>query len=126
MPMNADFSKDDTGRETRRQVPLAAIDGDMRIQVIYAPSGKTIIRDVLISFDATAMAAVAASDLLREYPQLLREAIVLACHGRRIQADAPIRAGQRIEILRPLQMSPKEARRQLAAKRAARNKRKVL
>ena len=38
-----------------------------------------------------------------------------AVFGKRIAADAPLRDGDRLELLRPLQMDPKQARRRRAA-----------
>lgn len=40
-----------------------------------------------------------------------------AVYGRRVAADAPLQDGDRLELLRPLQMDPKEARRRRAARR---------
>ena len=40
-----------------------------------------------------------------------------AVFGRRVAADAPLRDGDRVELLRPLRMDPKEARRRRAARR---------
>lgn len=48
------------------------------------------------------------------------EADGLAIHGVRAAPDAPLREGDRVELLRPLQADPKEARRRRAD---ARNRR---
>lgn len=39
-----------------------------------------------------------------------------AVYGKRVGADALLRDGDRLELLRPLQMDPKEARRRRAAR----------
>jgi putative ubiquitin-RnfH superfamily antitoxin RatB of RatAB toxin-antitoxin module len=39
-----------------------------------------------------------------------------AVYGRRVRADEPMRDGDRLELLRPLAMDPKEARRRRAAR----------
>lgn len=39
-----------------------------------------------------------------------------AVYGRRARADAPLRDGDRLELLRPLAMDPMEARRRRAAR----------
>ena len=44
------------------------------------------------------------------------EAIALAVHGVRVERDAVLRDGDRIELLRPLQADPKDARRRRAAR----------
>ena len=42
--------------------------------------------------------------------------VALAVHGVRVERDAPLRDGDRVELLRPLQADPKDARRRRAAK----------
>ena len=44
------------------------------------------------------------------------EVVALAVHGVRVERDAVLRDGDRIELLRPLQADPKEARRRRAAR----------
>lgn len=40
------------------------------------------------------------------------DAVAYAVFGQRIEGDAPLRDGDRVELLRPLLADPKEARRQ--------------
>ena len=42
--------------------------------------------------------------------------VAVAVHGLRVERDAPLRDGDRVELLRPLQVDPKEARRRRAAR----------
>ena len=44
------------------------------------------------------------------------EVVALAVHGARVERDAVLRDGDRIELLRPLQADPKDARRRRAAR----------
>lgn len=46
----------------------------------------------------------------------LQEVTGYAVYGEAVAADAPLRDGDRLELLRPLQMDPKEARRRRAAR----------
>ncbi len=59
---------------------------------------------------STAAAAAAASGLPLEGIE------GYAVFGERVQADAPLRDGDRLELLRPLLLDPKEARRRRAAR----------
>ena len=45
----------------------------------------------------------------------LETVAALAVHGVRVERDALLRDGDRVELLRPLQADPKEARRRRAA-----------
>ena len=87
------------------------------IDVLYGAEGLGVTRKVSIPQGATNSEAIAASGLMADYPELREGTLVLSAYGRRIKNDALGLDGQRIEILRPLQVSPKEARRQLAAQR---------
>lgn len=44
------------------------------------------------------------------------EVVAIAVHGARVERDAVLRDGDRIELLRPLQADPKDARRRRAAR----------
>ncbi len=93
----------------------------MFVEVLCGADGLGTIRKVRVFPGMTVRDAIEASGLLREYPHLAEREWVLSSYGRRIQSSAPVSTEQRIEILGPLLMSPKEARRQLAVKRASRD-----
>lgn len=82
----------------------------MRVEVVLAlPRAH---RAVWVELDAAATVAdaVAASGLPLEGID------GYAVFGLRAAADAPLRDGDRVELLRPLQLDPKEARRRRAAR----------
>ena len=63
------------------------------------PEGTTVGQAVSAAgFDEATMAAVVGT----------------AVHGERVATDRPLRDGDRVELLRPLQADPKEARRRRA------------
>jgi putative ubiquitin-RnfH superfamily antitoxin RatB of RatAB toxin-antitoxin module len=72
---------------------------------------------VAIEAGATVHQAVVASGLLERFPEVDRSDLAFAIFGTRVRADAPLHEGDRVEILRPLQVDPKEARRLRARKR---------
>jgi putative ubiquitin-RnfH superfamily antitoxin RatB of RatAB toxin-antitoxin module len=43
--------------------------------------------------------------------------VAYAIFGQRVEGDSPLRDGDRVELLRPLQADPKEARRQRVERR---------
>jgi len=83
----------------------------MRVELVYADSS----REVLIGFDAppgaTVLDCVEHSGLFRLVPHLRDIRIGFAVFGRRVEAADPVSGGDRIEVLRPLAIDPKEARR---------------
>ena len=92
-------------------------DGAMRVELVYADRA----REVLIGIDArpgsTVLDCVERSGLFRLVPNLRDIRVGFAVFGRRVEATDPVSNGDRIEVLRPLDIDPKEARR-LRARRA--------
>ncbi len=88
----------------------------IRVDVIYAQSECRTLRRVELDEGATAAEAVAASGLWADFPELDSTAELFARFGRLIGRQARLSDGDRIEILRPLVIDPKEARRRSAAR----------
>ena len=65
----------------------------------------------------TAAQAVRASGLLEEFPELGCQVLALGIYGRRVDPGHLLRAGDRVEIYRPLKVDPREARRRAAGRR---------
>ena len=80
----------------------------MRVQVVLAHPRAYHAVEVELAAGATVADAVAASRLPLEGID------GYALHGVRADAGAPLREGDRVELLRPLRMDPKEARRRRA------------
>lgn len=82
------------------------------ICVIYSPSPRQVDQvDLRVAEGSTVADAVAASRLPQRYPEQQLGHLVVAVWGRLVPLDHAVRAGDRVEILRPLQVDPKESRR---------------
>ena len=83
----------------------------MRVELAYADPE----REVLIGFEVdpgcTVRDCVERSGLFRLAPDLPAARLGFAVFGRRVEPADPVSEGDRIEVLRPLQADPKEARR---------------
>lgn len=92
----------------------------MRVEIIYAPSDRTWVRRAMDLADgATVAIALEASGLLRDFPQIdFGDGYGLAIYGTQVGHAKTLKCGDRLEILRPLKVDPKEARRARARKRA--------
>ena len=93
----------------------------MRVEVIYAMSDRTWIRRLLdLESTATVRTALSASGILGECPEVdFSSGYGLAIHGNPAEIDQALACGDRVEILRPLRVDPKAARRARARKRRA-------
>jgi putative ubiquitin-RnfH superfamily antitoxin RatB of RatAB toxin-antitoxin module len=94
---------------------MSSVDAN-EVEVIYALPDRQRVALVTLEPGLTAMTAVETSGLRGEFPELENRALDLAVFGRKVRADYVLQAGDRVEILRPLLMDPREARRQLAAR----------
>lgn len=86
----------------------------MRIQVAYARPERQLVLDLEVPPDTSARDAVRRSGMAREFPEIDPEAAPLGVYGRTVDGDEVLRAGDRVEIYRPLEIDPREARRQRA------------
>ncbi|WP_285417861.1 RnfH family protein [Pseudomonas sp. efr-133-TYG-5] len=92
----------------------------IEVEVVYAAVDRQVLRTVSVAEGSTVRAALLASGIGSEFPELDLSACPLGIFGKVI-ADAdvrPIQDGDRIEIYRPLLADPKEVRRLRAARAA--------
>ena len=97
----------------------------VRVEVAYAlPERQRVVVLELPDGGLTAAEAVQRSGLLQEYPQIAEQPLVLGVFGEICAGDRPLRAGDRVEILRPLRHDPRALRRERAAAASARKPRR--
>ena len=89
----------------------------MRVELAYADPAREILMGLEVRPGSTVLECVEYSGLLRLVPELRDAEVCFAVFGRRVEPAAPVSKGDRIEVLRPLGIDPKEARR-LRARRA--------
>ena len=90
----------------------------MRVELAYADPVREILMGLEVRPGSTVLECVERSGLFRLMPDLRDAEVCFAVFGRRVEPAAPVSKGDRIEVLRPLEIDPKEARR-LRARRAA-------
>jgi uncharacterized protein len=90
------------------------------VTVVYALPGRQCLRHVEIEAPASIRQAIDESGLLREFPEIDLGSNRVGVFGRMAALDTPLRAGDQVEIYRPLIADPKESRRLRAARKARR------
>ncbi|WP_064119477.1 RnfH family protein [Pseudomonas fluorescens] len=92
----------------------------IEIEVVYAAVDRQVLRSVSVNEGVSVRAAVLASGVGSEFPELNLTDCPLGIFGKVVaEPDTRvIQAGDRIEIYRPLLADPKEVRRLRAAKAA--------
>lgn len=91
------------------------------VSVIYSP-GPRAVREwvVQLPVGATALEALEASGLRREFPGFEPGEGMLAVWGRKVPGTHALREADRVEVLRPLLVDPKLARRERFRKQGSR------
>ena len=85
------------------------------VEVVFALPDRQELLDVVVPKGSSVADAIAASGIAGLFPDTDLVSLPTGIWGREVPRSALPRDGDRIEIYRPLEMDPKEARRQLAA-----------
>lgn len=89
----------------------------LRVEVTYAGPGRDqqALVEVHLKPGATVREAIEASGVLTRFPEIDLSANKVGVFGRIAPLDTVLRAGDRVEVYRPLVADPKEVRRLRAA-----------
>ncbi len=93
---------------------MASVDGEtgLRVSVAYsARAGEVDVVDLQLALGATVAEAIAASGLPRRHPNADLDRLPVGVWGRLCEKGDLLRDRDRVELYRPLQVDPKEARR---------------
>ncbi len=86
----------------------------VEVEVVWAEPSRQVLRKVSVAPGATLREVVEMSGLCVDFPEAAQRRLDLGVFGRRMDPDAPVRPGDRVEIYRPLLADPKESRRSRA------------
>jgi uncharacterized protein len=85
------------------------------ISVVYALANRQEIVRLTVPATTTIAEAVERSGLIERFPEIAALPLSCAVYARVVELTSVVAEGDRIEILRPLLIDPKENRRQVAA-----------
>jgi len=89
------------------------------VQVCHALPDSAFLRTVELPAGATVEQAIRASGLLEVHAQIDLAINQVGIYGKKKKLDTVLRAHDRVEVYRPLQADPKDARRRRAGGKAA-------
>lgn len=96
-------------------------DGALRVSVIYSPAPREVVEWALtLGQGATVVQALEASGLKALAPEFDLNQASVGVWGRQARLEQVLRDADRIEVLRPLQVDPKVARRERFRKQGSR------
>jgi len=90
----------------------------IRVEVAYARPDTAFCIPVDLPAGTSAAEAIRESGLLEQCPEIDLDVNRIGIFARLCSPDDPVSDGDRLEVYRPLQVDPKEARRRRAAKRS--------
>jgi uncharacterized protein len=93
-----------------------ADDERIPVAVVYARPEQQVIVELDVPAGTSVAEAVARSGLPERFPEISGRPLACAIYGRPVALASVVRAADRIEILRPLLIDPKESRRQAAGR----------
>ena len=87
---------------------------EIRVEVAYATPARQIVKTLTLPAGSSVEAAIRASGLLEEFPEIDLGVNRAGVFGEMVSLDEGLEGGERVEIYRPLMADPKEARRRRA------------
>ena len=90
----------------------------IEVQVVCALREQQVLRSLRVESTCSIADVVARSAVLDEFPDLDPCTLSFAVFGIRASGSQRVHDGDRVEVLRALQVDPREARRRRAALRA--------
>lgn len=88
----------------------------IEVSVVYALAERQSIVSIRLPAGSTVEQAVAQASQSAGLPELVERSPTCAVYGRIVRHDHVLAPGDRVELLRPLQIDPKESRRQAAGR----------
>lgn len=87
------------------------------IEVVYATPIRQVLIPITVAVGTTIAEAIQQSKLLEQFPDIDLEQQGVGIFSVPRRQEDKVKAGDRVEVYRPLLIDPKVARRQRAAKR---------
>lgn len=83
----------------------------MNVEVVYATPDEQTVVELVLDQKATVSDAISASGLYQRYPAIEAGVTPVGIYGERVHYDTVLTEGDRVEIYRPLEVDPMQARR---------------
>ncbi len=91
-----------------------AATGTITVELVFGLPGEQELSALTIDSTVTVGEAIRISGIADKFPQQHIDSCTVGIWGRVVTINQSLQQGDRIEIYRPLQIDPRDARRQLA------------
>lgn len=86
----------------------------IQVEVVYALPYKQVVLSLKVAADSDVQQVIDQSGILQQFPEINLDTNMVGVFGRQVKLDSQLRAGDRVEIYRPLLADPKDIRRRRA------------
>lgn len=86
----------------------------IEVELVFALPDRQVLRTLVVAADASVREVINDSNIQAEFADIEIGNLSIGIWGREVAPDQMLKPGDRIEIYRPLELEPREARRQLA------------
>jgi putative ubiquitin-RnfH superfamily antitoxin RatB of RatAB toxin-antitoxin module len=90
------------------------MDNRLPVEVVLATPERQVLLTVNVEEGASVADVVASSGIGSQFPGLAVADMAVGIWGKPVSRDSMVNAGDRVELYRPLEIDPREARRQRA------------
>ena len=87
----------------------------LSVEVVLALPARQVLLTVNVGEGASVAEVIAESGIESRFPGMGIADMPVGIWGKRVSPDTTVRAGDRVELYRPLEVDPREARRQRAS-----------
>ncbi len=81
------------------------------VELVFATPDKQVLQSITLPEGSTVDDVIGAGNLKRDFPDLVQEGMQAGVWGRPVDRDHVVKEGDRVELYRPLEIDPREARR---------------
>ncbi len=96
---------------------MSSEQSSLQVEVAYALPEQQSLLSVTLPAGSTAEEAIRASGIMERHPEIDLTSQSVGVFGQVVGLDTPLNDGDRVEIYRPLQVDPKQARKRRAARK---------
>ena len=83
----------------------------MKVEIVFAAPTHQVLKTVVVGDGATVADVITASGLARQFPDYDLDGLQAGVWGKLVDRARQVSENDRVEIFRPLEMDPREARR---------------
>ena len=84
------------------------------VEIVLATPGRQVLLALDVEAGSSVADVIARSGIGLQFPELDLDAMAVGIWGTPVARDRPVGPGDRVELYRPLEIDPREARRQRA------------